>query len=201
MAARGRTRISSSRAKQLKEIRYAGLLHDFGKVGVREQMLVKQKKLYPWDLDIIRHRFAFLLQHVDLEYERERANYLATHGDKNYDEAMERLKEIRQTRRVELQQFLDSIVRANEPTVLAEGSFDELRGINRRTYTDFDGVERSLLRDDELRFLMIRKGNLDDEERREIESHVTHTYDFLQKSRGRASSKASRTSPTRITRS
>jgi HD-GYP domain-containing protein (c-di-GMP phosphodiesterase class II) len=42
-------------------------------------------------------------------------------------------------------------------------------------------VERPLLRDDELRFLMIRKGNLDDTERREIESHVTHTFDFLGK--------------------
>jgi HD-GYP domain-containing protein (c-di-GMP phosphodiesterase class II) len=27
---------------------------------------------------------------------------------------------------------------------------------------------------------MIRKGNLDDRERREIESHVTHTYRFLE---------------------
>jgi HD-GYP domain-containing protein (c-di-GMP phosphodiesterase class II) len=47
-------------------------------------------------------------------------------------------------------------------------------------YTDFDGVERPLLRDDELQFLLIRKGNLDDRERREIESHVTHTYRFLE---------------------
>jgi len=36
-----------------------------------------------------------------------------------------------------------------------------------------------LLHDDELQFLMIRKGNLDARERREIESHVTHTYRFL----------------------
>ena len=32
---------------QMKEIRYAALLHDFGKVGVREEVLVKAKKLYP----------------------------------------------------------------------------------------------------------------------------------------------------------
>ena len=88
---------------------------------------------------------------------------------------------MRRARREELQRFLDAIVRANEPTVLPEGSFEELRDINQRTYIDFDGVERPLLRDDELRFLMIRKGNLDDTERREIESHVTHTFDFLGK--------------------
>jgi HD-GYP domain-containing protein (c-di-GMP phosphodiesterase class II) len=164
---------------QLRELRYAGLLHDFGKVGVREQVLVKQKKLYPWDLDIIRHRFAYLLQSADLQFERERASYLNTHGEKNYEEAATRLNHIRRTKREELQKYLDSIVRANEPTVLPEGSFDELRDINERTYIDFDGVERPLLRDDELRFLMIRKGNLDDTERREIESHVSHTFEFL----------------------
>lgn len=176
----GRYRDVKFTKTQLRELRYAGLLHDFGKVGVREQVLVKQKKLYPWDLDVIRHRFAYLLQGADLQYERERANYFATHGEKNYDDAAARLNEIRRVRREELQKFLDSIVRANEPTVLPEGSFEELRDINQRTYMDFDGVERPLLRDDELRFLMIRKGNLDDQERREIESHVTHTYEFLE---------------------
>src|SRR3989442_1229263 len=32
---------------QLKELRYACLLHDFGKVGVREHILIKAKKLMP----------------------------------------------------------------------------------------------------------------------------------------------------------
>jgi HD-GYP domain-containing protein (c-di-GMP phosphodiesterase class II) len=166
--------------EQLRELRYAGLLHDFGKVGVREQVLVKQKKLYTADLEIIRHRFAYLLQGADLQFERERANYLAMHGQRGYDEYAQRLDRIRRAKREELQRFLDAIVNANEPTILPEGSFGELREINERSYIDFDGVERSLLRDDELQFLMIRKGNLDELERREIESHVTHTYRFLE---------------------
>ena len=32
---------------QLRELRYAALLHDFGKIGVREHVLVKAKKLFP----------------------------------------------------------------------------------------------------------------------------------------------------------
>jgi len=166
--------------EQLRELRYAGLLHDFGKVGVREQVLIKQKKLYPWDLDVIRHRFAFLLQRSDLQFERERADYLLSHGPAQYEEFVARLEQLRRTRRNELNRFLDAIVQANEPTILPEGSFHELKEINERTYIDFEGVERPLLRDEELRFLMIRKGNLDDRERREIESHVTHTFRFLE---------------------
>jgi HD-GYP domain-containing protein (c-di-GMP phosphodiesterase class II) len=164
---------------ELREIRYAALLHDFGKVSVREHVLVKEKKLYPWDLDIIRHRFAYQLQALDLQFERERANYLAQHGTAQYEEAVAELDRIRRESKGQLIRFLDAIVSANEPTVLPFGNFDELREINRRRYVDFDGVERRLLRDDELRFLMVRQGNLDDQERREIESHVTHTYRFL----------------------
>ena len=36
---------------QFKELRYACLLHDFGKVGVREHILIKAKKLMPGQLD------------------------------------------------------------------------------------------------------------------------------------------------------
>jgi len=166
--------------EQMRELRYAGLLHDFGKVGVREQVLVKQKKLYPSDLEIVRNRFSLLMQRTDLEYERERAEYLLSHGRERYEAAVTRLDQVRASRKAELMRFLDAIARANEPTVLPEGSFETLQEINRRHFVDFDGTERSLLDDHELQFLMIRKGNLDDRERREIESHVTHTYRFLE---------------------
>jgi HD-GYP domain-containing protein (c-di-GMP phosphodiesterase class II) len=166
--------------EQMRELRYAGLLHDFGKVGVREQVLVKQKKLYPSDLAIIKHRFQWLLQRADLEYERERAEYLVNYGQDKYTQVLAGLDQRRMSKREELQRYLDAIVQANEPTILPEGKFDELERINERTFLDFDGVEKPLLADDELRYLMINKGNLDGRERREIESHVTHTFRFLE---------------------
>jgi len=166
--------------EQIREIRYAGLLHDFGKVGVREQVLVKQKKLYPGDLTLLRHRFHGLLQQADLEYERERAEHLLEHGASDYGSFAARLDQVRRARRDQLSKWLDAIIRANEPTILPEGSFEELQEIGQQTYIDFDGEVRPLLTDEELKFLMITKGNLDPRERREIESHVTHTYRFLE---------------------
>ncbi|MBA3890685.1 MAG: HD family phosphohydrolase, partial [Gemmatimonadaceae bacterium] len=158
---------------------YAGLLHDFGKVGVREKVLVKRKKLYHGQLDTIRHRFAFLLQQADLEFERERADYLMQYGAQGHEATVERLEAVRRARREELTRFLDAVLRANEPTVLATGTFEELKEIESRLYVDHDGAERPLLEKEELRFLMVRRGNLDEDERREIESHVSHTYAFL----------------------
>ena len=166
--------------EQLRELRYAGLLHDFGKVGVREQVLVKEKKLYPQDLELIRHRFAYLDQRAELEFERSRAELLLREGREGYDAGVERLECERRRRREQLARFLDTIVQANEPTVLAEGNFEALETIGRNTFIDFDGRVRPLLEDHELQFLMIRRGNLDENERREIESHVTHTYRFLE---------------------
>jgi HD-GYP domain-containing protein (c-di-GMP phosphodiesterase class II) len=171
--------VSFSR-EQIRELRYAGLLHDFGKVGVREQVLVKEKKLYPHDLELIRHRFAYLSQRADLEFERERADFLLARGQDGYDETLRRLDGERERRRRDLRCWLDAITRANEPTVMPEGSFEALHQIRDRSFVDFEGRVRPLLEDHELQFLMIRKGNLDEAERREIESHVTHTFRFLE---------------------
>src|SRR5207245_7243854 len=57
---------------QLKELRYACLLHDFGKVGVREHILIKAKKLMPGQLEVIQARFEFVERSVQLEYETEK---------------------------------------------------------------------------------------------------------------------------------
>jgi hypothetical protein len=151
--------------EQLRELRYAGLLHDFGKVGVREQVLVKEKKLYPEDLELIRHRFAYLDQRTELEFERSRAELLLRDGRDGYAAGVQRLECERRHRREELARFLDTIVQANEPTVLAEGSFEALESIGRHTFVDFDGRVRPLLEEHELQFLMIRRGNLDERER------------------------------------
>ncbi|OGT94525.1 MAG: hypothetical protein A2083_00930 [Gemmatimonadetes bacterium GWC2_71_9] len=165
--------------EQIKEIRYAGLLHDFGKVGVREQVLVKAKKLYPPDLSLIRSRYAFIKRSAEAEYHRRRADYLAERGRAGYDEFLAQLDAAHRKGMEGLESFLKTVLTANEPSLLPEGSFEELVGLAERTFADVEGHEQHLLSDDEVRYLTIRKGSLDEAERVEIESHVTHTYRFL----------------------
>jgi len=165
--------------EQLKEIRYAGLLHDFGKVGVREQVLVKAKKLYPPDLALIKSRYAFVKRTVEMDYHRQRADFLAEHGRKGYEEFLSSLDAGHRSELADLERFLKTVLQADEPTVLPEGSFEELLALREKRYTDVEGQPQPYLTDDEVRFLTIRKGSLDEAERLEIESHVTHTYRFL----------------------
>src|SRR3977135_4644717 len=71
------------------------------------------------------------------------------------------------------------IARANEPTLLPTSDFDVLNEIAHRTYRDPRGTERPYLSSEEVRFLSIPRGSLDADERRQIESHVVHSFNFL----------------------
>src|SRR5262249_29473558 len=51
---------------ELKQIEYAALLHDFGKVGVREHVLVKAKKLYDHERELLLARFDYLRREAEL---------------------------------------------------------------------------------------------------------------------------------------
>jgi HD-GYP domain-containing protein (c-di-GMP phosphodiesterase class II) len=165
--------------EELREIRYAGLLHDFGKVGVREQVLVKAKKLYAPDLALIKQRYAFIRRTYEGEYERQRADFLEQHGTTNYEAFLTELRHQQATRLADLDRFMKLVAESNEPTVLPEGNFEELIHYADARYEDLEGKAQPLLSDDEVRYLTIRKGSLDDQERVEIESHVSHTYRFL----------------------
>src|SRR5438132_14244038 len=85
--ARAVTELDSGRFKdvyltedQLKELRYACLLHDFGKVGVREHILVKAKKLMPGQLEVIQARFEFVERSVQLRYATEKLEAMRNGG-------------------------------------------------------------------------------------------------------------------------
>lgn len=164
---------------QMKEIRYASLLHDFGKVGVREEVLVKAKKLYPLQLDLIRGRFEFAKRTAEAEKLRKQLQVLLDRGKAAFDEASSQLEKEFAAELARLEQEFQFIAEVNEPTIFDEGGFERLLEIAKRSVTQMDGSNGSLLKDDEARLLSIRKGSLDERERRQIESHVVHTFNFL----------------------
>jgi hypothetical protein len=71
------------------------------------------------------------------------------------------------------------ISQANEPSILEEESFRALMDLTSRAFTDMEGNRQPFLTPNELSALSIRRGSLSEKERREIESHVTHTFRFL----------------------
>jgi len=164
---------------QLKEIRYASLLHDFGKVGVREPVLLKAKKLYPYQLKEIRYRIALLRKVKEIEYLKNHIQHLLQTGNKGYMYSKYELNAELQNMLSELDRIESCIEEVNEPTVLQAGQAQELNEISKLKYSNLDGVEEPLLHTNEIMALSIGRGSLTAEERLEIESHVTHTFKFL----------------------
>jgi HD-GYP domain-containing protein (c-di-GMP phosphodiesterase class II) len=164
--------------KELRELRYAALLHDFGKVGVREKVLVKANKLYEEQLEQLQSRF--LLARAAHRSERFEAWLQAALYDP--EEMRQRLPHLYTELGQELANF-DAMLRmveaANQPSIMAAGDFSDLHAIREWEFVQPDGARFSLLTERELQTLSLRRGSLTPEERAEIESHVTHSYNFL----------------------
>ena len=164
--------------EQMKELRYAALLHDFGKVGVREEVLIKAKKLYPSHPSILQHRFDYVRKALESDYARKKLEVVLARGRSDREE-FARLDEELLRKQSELDEDFKFILEVNEPTVLHAGQFGRLIEIARKTYLNPTGNERGLLTPAEVRSLSISQGSLDEDERRQIECHVVHSFNFL----------------------
>lgn len=161
---------------QLRELHYASLLHDFGKIGVREQVLVKAKKLYPHELQSIRDRVQYALKCVEADTLARKIALLQAGGGAADLHALD-LDLV--ARKASLLAALETISQANEPTVMAEGDFTRIAEIFGTTIADGRGESFRLLRESELHALQTPRGSLVASEYDEIRSHVVHTYNFL----------------------
>jgi len=181
--------------RQLQEMRYAALLHDFGKVGVPERVLNKQKKLHPEQLAQIQARFSLAcksleLERANLKLDRVWHHFQPSLGDihspeicplcGNPDPLDQQLSE-----QIEkLRDYWALVLKMNEPQVIAPGTDEEnalhkLKQLTQQTYQDDQGEEQVLLSAEELAQLLVPRGNLTQGERGVIESHVSYTYQFL----------------------
>lgn len=153
--------------RQMRELRFAALVHDFGKVAVREDVLLKEKKLPPRLWERIDARFDLIARTMEVEACATRD---ATRGA--VDEALAgRLKEVERCREV--------VRAANDPAVLDTRTAAELRAIARCEYQRSDGTMAPYLTAEELHFLLLQEGTLDEDERAEVESHAAATRRYL----------------------
>lgn len=161
---------------ELKELYYAALLHDFGKVYIDLSVFMKAKKLTPEQLEILKYRIALIYR--TLEYERVRYQLDAKdNGTDLPNLPAENLEKLR-----ELWHKINDLV---EPAVVNSNHDEEidliLEWIDNIHVHDLDGKLVPVLTPDEIKNLRIKRGSLNDEERAVIQSHVVHTYNFVKK--------------------
>ena len=167
--------------QQMREIRYASLLHDFGKIGVSESILQKEKKLFPHELETILLRLDTVKARKEAAAWKELTHELieAFNSPQNVSPKFKLAQLEKKLERFshKLHEVRTHIMSANQPQVIAK-DFDitKLMGWIHELSGSLDQV---ILTPEEMIRLSVPKGTLNAKERSEIESHVSHTYKFL----------------------
>ena len=165
--------------KDMLQIRYASLLHDFGKVSVNEEVLTKSKKLFPYELENLKSRYKYIRKSIESDYRQECLDYIDKNGLEKYNAAKPEMDKAFQERIQEIDDTINLLIKSNEPTVLEEGCSNRIAELSNSTYKDKEGNETPYLTERETTALSIKRGSLSESERLEIESHVKHSYEFL----------------------
>ncbi|MBN1523672.1 MAG: GAF domain-containing protein [Spirochaetales bacterium] len=171
---------------ELKELKYAALLHDYGKVYLDLRLFQKAKKLYP-------EEFVLMMRKLDLAYKSAEIRFLnrelaLLQQEKEITPDSGLYREIEQERSQclsKIQYIREKIQLLNEPSVISETQQEVLRDITdclkKLECHDIDGKKIDLFSKEIQKALSIERGSLTAQERREIQDHVEHTYNFVSK--------------------
>jgi HD-GYP domain-containing protein (c-di-GMP phosphodiesterase class II) len=143
---------------ELLAIRYSALLHDFGKIGITENVLTKSEKIMLSEFEIIKERFETIRYHI---------------GTKIAD------KEDQQKELIKIDEYFKLLEKAKVPGRLTESEIDSLNELAKKKYITVKGEVKPYLTDNELKSYLIQEGSLTKEERDLIRSHVFHSFKFL----------------------
>jgi len=171
----------------IKELEFAALLHDFGKVYIDLNIFKKAKKLYPKDLENLKLRMDYLYRYIELLYHSKEMEVIRE--GINYNKAVDNIVTLIHEEKIEklkrIIEIKETIIKLNEPTVTEFEPDEVLRGILNEIETiectDISGRRFEVITDLDKKNLSIKRGSLNEEERQEIESHVIETYKFVSK--------------------
>ena len=137
---------------EVREIYYAALLHDIGKIGVKESILQKSGRVSKEAIEAIKYRikYAYLLLN----------------------------KEQKLMLNIDSKELIKKIEDINNKGFINDEEINLVNLCNKIVFCD-DGVENKLLTDFEVENLSVRKGNLTENEREEMNSHVKYSYEIL----------------------
>ena len=165
---------------EMEELKLAAWMHDVGKITTPEHVVDKSTKLETiFDrVELVKTRFDLIAQAIESDYLNKKLSLMEGKGPERkrlleIDEELERrLAEIREER--------EFVVNCNTPKEFMDD--ERLKRLNSIAKKKFiiGGKTHNYLTDDELYNLSIRKGSLNDEERKIIEGHASLTNKMLE---------------------
>ncbi|MBD3421213.1 MAG: GAF domain-containing protein [Chitinivibrionales bacterium] len=145
-------------AERKRRLRYAALLHDFGKIGVPEKILTKESRLSQAELDFVKARAGYIRLYLRTNQQPQLSGW-QTEAEVDADVAL-----------------IDSV---NRIGFIKEDVLASLQRIRVKTFVDIDGSEKPFITTSEWEHLSVRKGNLTTAEREILNSHADGTFRLL----------------------
>jgi 3',5'-cyclic-nucleotide phosphodiesterase len=165
--------------EELKELRYAALLHDFGKIGVRESVLMKGTRLGPERLEAVLERFEAARANVRVDAYR-LAYEQGTAQGWSLAQAREFAEQLSQKRVAELDAAEAILVEHQTGAPLGPEIDAALRGLGDLSFTDSTGRIRPLLLPEEVENMTVPRGTLNEREWEDMRSHARRSEELLE---------------------
>lgn len=149
--------------EKIQEIYFSGLLHDIGKIGISESILQKELRLSIEHQNEIMYRFSYYKKCLEIK---------------------KLLKEINEQEMLildNIDHYLSIVLEMSKRSYINKEEIDEIILIHSIKYINPNDELLSLLDDLEVENLTIKTGNLTENERQIINSHVQKTYDILKR--------------------
>ncbi|CAM2069531.1 GAF domain-containing protein [Sulfidibacter corallicola] len=174
----GRLRFSSA---ELTELRYAALLHDFGKVGVREGVLSKSERLTPERMALIEQRFAYIRgiyrQNLLEDLVRDALSQCMPPDPELYATIDMRVRHFSR----QLDEDLEFIREISSKWTLTNEDIVAVRKIGGQRISLPGGHHLDFLTPVEVEHLTTRVGSLTEDEWEDMRSHVSRSEEFLKR--------------------
>lgn len=161
--------------QELRELRYAALLHDFGKIAVDEAVLQKGKRLEDRHLNRIEQRFGA----IKAKFFEKRVREEVEADGAIDEETLERIGEEQREFSDRLDATYDRICAIADSPSLTDEDIAWIEETGGKSFRDAEGGEHPYLTPFEVESLTIRFGTLNDEEWEQIKSHPAHSERFL----------------------
>ena len=165
---------------ELEELRLAAWMHDVGKITTPEHIVDKSTKLECiYDgVENIKTRFKLIEEIMKRDFLEQKLSLLDKNGKAPCEKLLKLEKKHNDSLRT-LHEDLDFVLSCNNPgQFMDDEKIERIRAISKNTYV-FNQQHHPYLTEPELNKLCIRKGTLDEEERKFIENHAQMTHKIL----------------------
>ena len=176
---------------EMRELYYSGLLHDIGKIGVHEGVLLKRNRLSDQSIEKIKCKcevLKFNLAYSTELFSKEDLTALIDSFSITCNrEALFTLEEnhrelvkfAKKNSDIICEKIFEEILEINKSGFLSDEKEQFLDLLRNVSLFDFEKKKFPLIIEDEFINLKIKRGNLNSAERKMIENHPLHTFDIL----------------------